>query len=87
MDINLVNIGVNSGMVGAGGVHADRTAADSARIFDAKSSLTIGSRVEGALPGEPVAEVSADALTRDDKLGMLVNAAFNLPPPAMPDFR
>lgn len=26
------------------------------------------------------------ALSRDDSLGALVNAAFSLPPPAMPDF-
>ena len=31
-------------------------------------------------------EVAETALTRDDKLGNLVNAAFNLPAPPMPAF-
>jgi hypothetical protein len=37
--------------------------------------------------GEPdVEDVSNETLLRDDPLGKLVMAAFNLPPPAMPDF-
>ena len=35
---------------------------------------------------EPVADVPADALSRDDALGKLVNSVFNLPPPPMPTF-
>ena len=33
------------------------------------------------------ARLTADDLSRDDSLGKLVFTAFNLPPPAMPDFR
>ena len=32
------------------------------------------------------AEIPDSALSRDDALGRLVGAAFNLPPPPMPDF-
>ena len=32
------------------------------------------------------AEITADALSRDDDLGKLVNAAFSLPAPPMPAF-
>ena len=35
---------------------------------------------------EPVGEVPDTALRRDDTLGKLVNAVFNLPPPPMPAF-
>ena len=31
-------------------------------------------------------EIADASLTRDDTLGKLVSAAFNLPPPPMPDF-
>lgn len=32
------------------------------------------------------ANLPPDTLSRDDELGRLVNAVFNLPPPPMPDF-
>ncbi|MBO6067030.1 MAG: hypothetical protein J6P80_02615 [Kiritimatiellae bacterium] len=35
---------------------------------------------------EPVSEVPDSELTRDDPLGKLVSAAFNLPPPPMMQF-
>ena len=35
---------------------------------------------------EPVTEVPAAELSREDDLGKLVSAAFNLPPPPMPNF-
>lgn len=35
---------------------------------------------------EPVADVPESSLVRDDHIGKLVNAAFNLPPPPMPNF-
>ena len=35
---------------------------------------------------EPVADVPASALSRDDDLGRLVASAFNLPPPPVPAF-
>ena len=35
---------------------------------------------------EPTADVPDAALSRDDDLGKLVNSAFSLQPPPMPDF-
>ena len=35
---------------------------------------------------EPVSEIPAGALSRDDTIGKLVSAAFSLPPPPMPAF-
>ena len=40
----------------------------------------------GLTSSEPVGEVPDTALLRDDALGKLVSAAFNLPPPPMPAF-
>ena len=85
MDINLNSIGINGGMAGMGGVNAAR-GADAARASATSANLTIGEHVAAMSSGEPVAEVPDAALARDDKLGALVGAAFNLPPPAMPDF-
>lgn len=86
MDINLGNIGINTGLAGVNGANAERVA-ERQGAPAAAANLTIGAHVAGISSGEPVAEVPASALARDDKLGMLVNSAFNLPPPAMPDFR
>ena len=85
MDINLGNIGINTGMMGVNGANAEHVA-DKFGASASKANLTIGTHVAGISSGEPVAEVPAAALARDDKLGVLVGAAFNLPPPAMPDF-
>ena len=86
MDINLGNIGIKTGLAGVNGANAGHVA-EKAGASPMSANLTIGARVAGIASGEPVAEVPAEALTRDDKLGMLVDAAFSLPPPPMPDFR
>jgi len=86
MDINFSNIGIKGGITGANNVSAERFA-DKPGVTSATANLTIGEHIAGISSGEPVAEVPASALTRGDKLGMLVDAAFNLPPPAMPDFK
>ena len=85
MDINLGNIGIGKGMTGVDMAGVSR-AAEATGAHAAVANLTIGEHVAGISSGEPVAEVPAAALVRDDKLGMLVDAAFNLQPPAMPDF-
>ena len=88
MDINFGSIGIDNGMAGAKGVGNDVAAADVASRATARpANLTIGTHVAGIASGEPVADVPDSALAREDKLGMLVGAAFNLPPPPMPDFR
>ena len=84
MDIDFGNIGIRTGVTGANA--AVSVPAGNSVASARSANLTIGSHIAGISSGEPVANVPAAELTRDDKLGMLVNAAFNLPPPAMPDF-
>ena len=95
MDINLNNLGL--GNVGYGressgagevdaGIGAKGVAGatgDSALRISSSPSRT---QSVGIASSEPVADVPDSALVRDDALGKLVGAAFNLPPPAMPDF-
>lgn len=50
------------------------------------SNLTIGEEPAGIASAEPVSEVPESALDRDDALGKLVNSAFCLPAPPMPNF-
>ena len=84
MNIDFGNIGIRTGATGANG--AVRMPAETTGAPATAANLTIGEQVAGLSSGEPVADVPAAALTRDDKLGRLVNAAFSQPPPAMPDF-
>ena len=86
MDINLNNIGINGGTMGANNIVAQGKTADKPCPEGTIANLTIGMRVDGISSGEPVATISDVELTRDDDLGKLVGAAFNLPPPAMPNF-
>ena len=86
MDINLNNIGINGGMIGANNTVALGKAPDKPRADGVAASLTIGMRADGITSCEPVANVPDAELTRDDDLGKRVGLAFNLPPPAMPDF-
>ena len=89
MDISFGDIGIKNGMVGANAadaVDAGRAAAGKSDVAASNANLTVGKRVDALSSGEPVAEVPQSALSRDDKLGALVNAAFSMPPPAMPDF-
>ncbi len=90
MEINLNNNGLNN--IGAG-----REALDTAAIsigHEAKvgsgvkpqDAVTITNAPRGVSSAEPVFDVPDSALSRDDALGKLVTAAFNLPPPPMPDF-
>lgn len=44
------------------------------------------STLDAIRDSEPVSEVPDSALSRDDELGNLVNAAFSLPAPPMPNF-
>lgn len=44
------------------------------------------STLDALKQSEPVTDVPDAALFRDDALGKLVSAAFNLAPPPMPDF-
>jgi len=76
LDANVV--GTGGAVNGAAGIDAGRTAHD-AVVFAQSQPVDLAS-------SEPVAEVPDTALLRDDALGKLVSAAFNLPPPPMPSF-
>ena len=84
MNINFSNIGIGAGAFGIGGqskVEAQRSSAAGQDI-----SLSEVKSFDVLQGSEPLADVPADALLRDDKLGRIVSSAFNLPPPQMPDF-
>ena len=86
MNINLNNIGIRPEMMGAGTVGAERETANASQASRAKPNLEITAGVADLESSEPVADVPASALERNDALGNLVNSAFNLPPPPMPAF-
>ena len=83
-----INVNVNGfGNMGLGSVNADFGTAAKPHDVKASEALNVKSTAIDALRNsEPVAEVPDAALSRDDALGNLVKAAFNLPPPAMPAF-
>lgn len=86
MEINLTtkgygNIGMSGEMSGVGDVKTVRQQGASAN-FEVKAST-----LDALGKSEPLADVPDAALSRDDELGKLVSAAFNLPPPPMPEFK
>lgn len=91
MDINLnsnfnANLGVRPDMQGTGVGGVGGAAEDTSKVSRRTANLTVEKGVDALSSAEPTAEISADALSRDDDLGKLVNAAFSLPPPPPPDF-
>ena len=92
MEINLNsngfgNVGMGRGMPEATGAGAAREAAQASRLAALHVSSTSSDVQSAALASaEPVADVPDAELVRDDALGQLVKAAFNLPPPPMPAF-
>jgi len=89
MNINFNNIGIGSGTYGIGGQPKVETKeADIQKTKGLQLSSSSGFQISDLLSGsEPVAEVPAEALVRDDDLGKLVSSAFNLQAPPMPDFK
>ena len=95
MEINLNSngfgsIGMGRGMSETTGIGSGHETTDAAQSSRAKS-LHVSNRSSsvksaGLASAEPVGEVPEEALSRDDELGKLMNAAFNLPPPPMPSF-
>ena len=91
MEINLGNsfgggIGVRPETAGEGVDNARRTTGDAAQVARSRPNLTVGEGRADISSAEPVADVPDSTLRRDDDLGKLVGAAFNMPPPPMPDF-
>ena len=89
MNINFNNIGIRSAAFGIGDqVTAESQRPEGQKPNGLKLSSTENLQVNDLLGGsEPVAEVPAEALVRDDRLGRLVASAFCLPAPPMPDFK
>ncbi|MBQ6007528.1 MAG: hypothetical protein IJL17_03255 [Kiritimatiellae bacterium] len=88
MEINLSNnIGVRQNMdgfqVGSPATQVEHAAATDTRQPASELRLSTFDPVKGS---EPTAEVPESALMRDDELGKLVGAAFNLAAPPMPTF-
>ena len=86
-----MNININNGFgnmtVGQLGGGEAPQQVDSPKAAQQPKDLTITERDKAMPIGEPDIEgVSDETLLRDDPLGKLVMAAFNLPPPPMPDF-
>ena len=86
MEINFSNFGTRGTTMDAGIGDVSRETTDASRAERPASNLEITTRAGGLVDAEPVAEVSDADLRRDDALGKLVNAAFDLPPPPMPSF-
>ena len=96
MEINLNSNGFGSiGMgretldattIGAGSETQGASGIDAARETHDKVTFTRTLQPSGIASSEPFADVPDAALDRDDELGKLMNAAFNLPPPPMPSF-
>jgi len=95
MEINLNNNGFgNIGIgresfgatsIGAGNETKGASGIDAGRGMHDKVTFT-RTQPSGIASSEPVADIPDAALDRDDALGKLMNAAFNLPPPPMPAF-
>ena len=84
MEITLNNSGISYGNLN-GVEHANKTVEASSKDSISSSQLTI---TRGIASTEDIeaAKIPESELIRDDALGKLVTQAFNLPPPAMPNF-
>ena len=92
MDINFNSISVGSRAFGIGA----ESAAEGKSLDGQKA---VGQQVDGGFRlsdahnydiiagSEPIADVPANELVRDDGLGRIVASAFNFPPPPMPNFQ
>ena len=75
------NPGALTQMVGAADATKTASAVESAKVLQGNDKgLTISEGLESV----PVESIPDSALRRNDPLGKLVGAAFNLPPPPMP---
>ena len=91
MDINLgSNVGIGREALGSNAVEAVRETREATGVdsrHEVRDAVTFTrAQVSELASAEPVADVPDEALLRDDELGKLMKAAFNLPPPPMPSF-
>lgn len=82
MNVNFSNIGAGTGIFGTG----QKIEGQPAKIARQDLRLSDSQAFDVLMGSEPVADVPAGELVRDDGLGRLVLSAFNLPPPPMPEF-
>lgn len=86
MEINFSTKGY--GNTGLGGELPSVTDVKQTRLHATLDKVEVkASQLDALGKSEPLAEVPDAALSRDDELGRLVSAAFNLPPPPMPEFK
>lgn len=86
MEINLSTKGYCN--TGLGGELSSVTDVKQTRLHATLDKVEVkASQLDALGKSEPLAEVPDAALSRDDELGRLVSAAFNLPPPPMPEFK
>jgi hypothetical protein len=89
MDINFNGNSIGNfgfGRIDSGAAQGTAPATVNQKALD-KASFNVKSSTVDTLQGsEPVTDVPAAELTRDDDLGKLMKAVFNLPPPPMPAF-
>ncbi len=91
MEINLNgkgfgNVGLGLETMNANGAERVAQPKDFGAGRETKGAVTITNAPIGISSAEPVIDVPDSALSRDDALGKLVSAAFNLQPPPMPAF-
>ena len=89
MDINFNGNSIGNFGFGriASGAPQEAAPAAANQMALAKDAVSLQASTVDALQGsEPIANVPDAELTRDDDLGRLVNSAFALPAPPMPDF-
>ena len=87
MEVNFNSMATRHEPIGAGLTGAEVGAVNSSRAPQQKSSLKVSVEACDRLSAaEPTANVPDSALSRNDDIGRLVNAAFSLPAPPMPQF-
>ena len=85
ISINSIGAGVKTFCTGEQAAVAGKKTEDAK---DGNEGLKVSDvrNIDVLVGSEPVADVPAGEMVRDDGLGRLVSSAFNLPPPPMPDF-
>ena len=87
MNVNFSNIGIGTGAFGGSqNVEGLKVESQKAKTDSQDLRLSPSPTLDVLRGSEPVSDVPAGELVRNDDLGNLVSFAFNLPPPPMPNF-
>ena len=90
MDINFSNVGIGTGTFGVGDqpkVEGQKASDQNSEIASQDLRISEVKTLDVLQGSEPVSEVPAVELSRDDALGKLVSSVFNFQPPPMPEFK